>query len=336
MSYNSAKFATPNIKITNMSSNDSREFFSNISSTEESRIKKSKKKPGTIVHQVFQAILDKMRLSVETAGSSKPEGLLVVGDSDSGKSTLLRYFSILLEKEERMHYKQGVDFTELEEQPLEHHAIKPAFLFSVPSRATVNGVLERALSSNGIILDRRVTLNQLEDIFYSKLKILKTRVILIDEFHDIGGIGYRDQKLILKVLKEMTNNLSIPIIAAGTSAALPLLQSDEQIRSRLEAIRLEPFRISVDFRDFVATYEAGLGVNLKHRMSLNDRKFLGYLHSRTNGLVGQVTQLLGKAYELAIRIGAEEITQELLEKVKFTPLVTAMSNRSDFDDLVKF
>ena len=132
-----------------------------------------------------------------------------------------------------MHYKQGVDFTEYEEQPLEQHAIKPAFLFSIPSRATVNGVLERALSANGIILDRRATLNQLEDIFYNKLTLLKTRVILIDEFHDIGGIGYRDQNLILKVLKEMTNNLSIPIIAAGTNAALPILQSDEQVWTRL-------------------------------------------------------------------------------------------------------
>lgn len=71
-------------------------------------------------------------------------------------------------------------------------------------------------------------------------------------------------------------------------------------------------------------------------MALEDQKFVGYLHARTNGLAGQVTQLLSKAYELAIRIGAEEITRELLEKVKFTPLVTAMSKRPDFDDLVKF
>ena len=50
-------------------SNDSKAFFTNISSSQEASIKESKKEPRTIVHQIFQEILDKMRLSVETAGS---------------------------------------------------------------------------------------------------------------------------------------------------------------------------------------------------------------------------------------------------------------------------
>ena len=338
MSNDPAKFIIPEVRIKKSLSNDSQAFFTNISPSQEFKIKESKKGIRTIVHQAFQEVLDKMRLSVETANRPKPEGLLIIGDSDSGKSTLLRYFRGLLEKELIMHYKQGVNFPEGEEQPLEQNAVKPAFLFSIPSRATVIGVLERALSDNGVPLDRRLTLSQLEDTFYERLRELRTRVILIDEFHDIGGIGYKEQNLILKVLKEMTNNLSIPIIAAGTRAALPILQSDEQIWTRLEAIHLKRFDIDRYFRDFLIAYEQEAGFNLKNRMALNDKKFIGYLHGRTNGLAGQVTQLLGKAYELAIREGIDEITQELLEQVKFTPLVTAMSNpsRPGFDTFVKF
>lgn len=311
-------------------------FFPDLPDKKINLLKACRKRPSTIIHAAFQQILDEMRLAVETADSSKPSGLLIMGDSDSGKSTILSHFRKILAEEARQQYPQTTTLDDDDEEPLDEIAVKPAFLFSIPSGLTINGLLERALSENGILVKERMTLNQLENLFYKKLRQMNTRVILVDEFHDIGALGARDQHLVLKVLKEMTNTLSIPIIAAGTRASRVVAEMDEQAWTRFHPVQLEPFKVGAPFRDFLATYEQSMSVRFAHPMPLNDRKFLGCIHGRTNGLVGQVTRFLGMAYEEVVRKEAEGITQDLLEKICFTPLTTVMSNQSKAEDLGSF
>ena len=306
-------------------------FFSNLPVDEVALLKSCRKRPSAIIHAAFQNILDEMRLVVETANSSKPSGLLIMGDSDSGKSTLLNYFCKRLAKEASQQYPQ----TEYEKS-LDEIAIKPAFLFSIPAGVTANGLLSRALSENGIPIKDRMTLERLENLFYERLRKLNTRVILVDEFHDIDSLGAADQHLVLKVLKEMTNNLSIPIIAAGTLASQAIVGGDEQVWTRFRPVLLTPFKADTDFRDFLATYEKAMAIPLPNSMPLKDKAFVGYIHLRTNGLVGQVAHFLSMAYEKAVRDKADGITQNLLENISFIPLTTAMSKPPEPKDLAKF
>ena len=311
-------------------------FFSSLPVDEVALLKSCRKRPSAIIHAAFQRILDEMRLVVETADSSKPSGLLIMGDSDNGKSTLLNYFCKRLAKEASQQYSQTEGFEDGYEKPLDEIAVKPAFLFSIPAGVTANGLLSRALSENGIPIKNRMTLERLENLFYEKLRQLNTRVILVDEFHDIDSLGAADQHLVLKVLKEMTNNLSIPIIAAGTLASRSVAMADEQVLTRFRPVILEPFKIGADFRDFLATYEKAMGIPLPNSMPLNSKGFVGYIHTRTNGLVGQVAHFLSMAYEKAVRDKADGITKNLLENISFIPLATAMSNPPEPKDLAKF
>ena len=155
---------------------------------------------------------------------------------------------------------------------------------------------------------------------------MKTRVILIDEFQDVAHIGYRQQGDILKVIKEMTNNLSIPIIAAGTRDVESILISDEQICTRFRQIYLHPFEIDENFKDFLSLY-AESRIHLRHKVDFENEentKLVQEIHTRTDGLVGQVTQLLSMAVKHAILTGEEKITVETLNKIHFVPLSVAL------------
>ena len=297
-------------------------FSEEISDEQALRINESQK-DIKIEHALFEESMQKMSLVLSTAGNSKPKGLIIIGDSDSGKSTLLRAFCKKLEDEEERFYSGKKSVYESSETPMEHYSVKPAFMFSIPSGSTVNGILERALKLNGIPIKNRMTLTQLENLLYDRLRELKTRVILIDEFQDIARIGYRQQDDILKVIKEMTNNLSIPIIAAGTRASEPIIESDEQIYTRLRKIYLHPFEADHNFRDFLTAY-GEKRINLQHKVDFYDSELAGKIHSRTNGLVGQVTQLLSMAVKHAILTKSERITVKTLEEIPFVPLNTAL------------
>ena len=123
-------------------------FSEGVTDEQALRIKESQK-DIQIEHAIFEESVQKMSLALSTAGNSKPKGLMIIGDSDSGKSTLLRAFRNKLERDEGRFYDGRKDVCDGSKTPWEHHSVKPAFMFSIPSGATANGILDRALMLNG-------------------------------------------------------------------------------------------------------------------------------------------------------------------------------------------
>jgi ATP-dependent Clp protease ATP-binding subunit ClpA len=58
------------------------------------------------------------------------------------------------------------------------------------------------------------------------LKQLGTQLLFIDEVHHLMAGSHRDQRRALNLLKFLTNELEIVIVAVGTSDAFHALQTD--------------------------------------------------------------------------------------------------------------
>ena len=64
------------------------------------------------------------------------------------------------------------------------------------------------------------------------MRALSVRMLVLDEIHNILVGSTLKQKQFLNTLKFLSNELQIPIVAAGTKDALQVTRTDDQIANR--------------------------------------------------------------------------------------------------------
>jgi hypothetical protein len=115
------------------------------------------------------------------------------------------------------------------------------------------------------------------------------------------------------LLKFLTNELKIVIVAVGTSDAFHALQTDVQVASRFEPLLIPRWTETEAFRAFVVVY--GKLLPLRKSLPFGEPEMIGALITQSAGITGRVTWLLGRAAEMAIQDGSELIDSSILERV---------------------
>lgn len=86
------------------------------------------------------------------------------------------------------------------------------------------------------------------------LQQLGTPLLFIDEVCHLLAGSHREQRRALNLLKVLTNELKIVIVAVGTSDAYHALQTDVQVASRYEPLLIPRWTETDAFRAFVVAY----------------------------------------------------------------------------------
>jgi hypothetical protein len=136
---------------------------------------------------------------------------------------------------------------------------------------------------------------------------------LIDEVHHLLAGSQREQRRALNLLKFLTNELRIVILAVGTSDAFHALQTDVQVASRFEPLLIPRWTETEAFRAFVVAY--GKLLPLRKSSPFGESEMIRALITQSAGVTGRVTWLLGRAAEMAIQDGSELIDSSILERV---------------------
>jgi hypothetical protein len=71
-----------------------------------------------------------------------------------------------------------------------------------------------------------------------QLKKIQPRLLAIDEIHHLLACTPREQRAALNILKYLSNQLRVSIVALGISEALHVMRTDPQIASRFESCAL--------------------------------------------------------------------------------------------------
>jgi Cdc6-like AAA superfamily ATPase len=147
--------------------------------------------------------------------------MLLYGDSGMGKT-------MILEKMERQH-PNSYD---------ERHGItkKPVLVIQMPASPDERRFYTRILEVLGAPYSTRDQIGALEGRVIHLLKQLGTQLLFIDEVHHLLAGSHREQRRALNLLKFLTNELKIVIVAVGTSDAYHALQTDVQVASRFEPL----------------------------------------------------------------------------------------------------
>jgi Cdc6-like AAA superfamily ATPase len=244
-----------------------------------------------------KALLELERLLASPKRTRMPS-LLIHGVSNIGKSMIIQKF---LRDHPHKEFNPETGMLQIDVLAVEMPA--------APTERRFYGQLLLALNAPYRPGDR---LAAVEFTSLTLLRQVSPKIIVVDEVHNLLAGSAREQRASLNLLKFLSNQVPCSIVALGTRDALAAVQTDPQISSRFRGLELPRWQENDDLRGFLAGFERQLPLRHASRISDNPA-IVSLIMSVTSGVTGDITELLSRAAEAAIRTKRERITPELLE-----------------------
>lgn len=210
--------------------------------------------------------------------------MLIIGDSNNGKSRLINHFF----KKHLAH-----------DNPLGKGIRVPVLLLEAPSSGSVEHLHKRILDLLISPYKPNTKPNDLEDQVIKVLKNIDLGIMVIDEIHNLLSGSPREQRHFLTALKSLGNLVQVPIIGVGTTAAFTAFQSDPQMSNRYVTERLTKWKLDKQFLRFLASLERI--IPLKDPSNLTTSQIATKIYAMSEGLIGEISTLLNDAAVWAIR-----------------------------------
>ncbi len=244
-------------------------------------------------------VLERLQWMLRHPRTTRPPGLLIYGDSNIGKSMIVRKFlrsQTDPKAANRIHQQANILAIQMPPSPRERR---------------LYGQLLIALNAHDLPWE---SLAAIEYRALNMLRQYQPAMIIVDEVHNLLAGTAREQRASLNLLKFLSNDLKCYIVALGTRDALAAIQSDDQIASRLPAVELPRWKQNDDFRGFLAGFERQLP--LRNPSGIADsRAMVTLLMDASAGVTGVVSSLLCRAARAAIQTKTECIDESLLRAV---------------------
>lgn len=249
-------------------------------------------------NQVLSALEDLMN----RPKSLRSSNILLVGDSDNGKSTIVERFW----KTFRLS------------RTADGEPIVPVVFAEMPSEPSESRFWSSVLDSLNIAHRPNENVQRKEAQAFSILRICQTKVLIVDEIHNLLFGHARQQRQFLGVLKNLSNRLQIPIVAVGTREAIRALHTDPQLSSRFEPIGLQRWELNRDFLGLLASFERIMP--LAEPSDLASRELAVRIHNMSGATIGGVSGVIRRAAIHAIRSGKESIDLKTLKEIEWVRL----------------
>lgn len=254
--------------------------------------------PTPSTKEAFLALQDCMN----AAPSTKPRGLIITGDSDTGKSRTMTAFRDL--------NPPRLDFET-------EYAEYPVIYMTAPDVPDPMVILKKILVELGHPLRYNASPADLRSHTVMMLKACRVGTVMIDEVHDIQRDNRMNSKIVdfLIFMKNLINETGRPFVIGGTQVVLDIIASDDQIAGRLNTVvRLKAFTLG-EFVKVLLAFERMLPLRRASDFR-SDEAAIQIAYSVSQGYIGRLNYLLHDACQVAIENGTERITAATLDLVK--------------------
>ncbi|MBA2056310.1 TniB family NTP-binding protein [Psychrobacter cryohalolentis] len=233
--------------------------------------------------------------------------LLIIGDSNNGKTKILKQFL--------KRYPVDID----EDTALN---IQPVVMVSAPSKPDENSFYIRLLQELCTPYVKNESASVKRERVIRVLKKRKTRMLIIDEIQHVIAGSYNSQKNFLNAIKDLSNTLQIPIVGSGIEDAFHAIQVDPQLANRFQVEILPRWKVNTpdntkNFARLIASIEKGLV--LPEASHLYKKPYLDKIYYLSEGLIGEVFQILRQLAIFSIKNDQTSINEETFEALGLIP-----------------
>ena len=210
----------------------------------------------------------------------RPSCCLIVSETNNGKTTLVRKFM--------ENYDPNYD----EENEISN---MPVVYVQAPPMADAAGLYNGILRSIGAPFSASWRTPKKEDMVLRLLTNLNTRMLIIDELHNVLSGKVDQRSIFLNALKNLSNELQIPVVGIGTKEVLRVFQTDQQFGNRFEPFLLPKWQLDKKYVGFIV--KMFKRAKVQNTRPVQSEAFARRIHSMTEGLTGETVKIVSKILE---------------------------------------
>jgi replication-associated recombination protein RarA len=245
------------------------------------------------------------------------QNLLIIGEPHMGKTSLATQFSFM---HQDSNLEDDIGMTKVQ---------KPVLLANVQNSDDKDlyiAILEKFWTPFRPTDTRAKLRHQVLHL----MRECNVKILILDEIHNLLRGTAVKQRIMMDTIKNLSNELMIPIVGIGTQDASMILASDPQHASRFDVIKLSKWEMDKNFRGLLQAFEKRLP--LKKPSHLASKEKAPLLHMISGGNLGDLHRLLIACASYAIEKDIEEITVEIIQHFKkLKPTDTRTAREVIFD-----
>ena len=245
-------------------------------------------------------ILGKMKYLLDFPKKHRMPNLLIVGETNNGKTMIVNRF----QQKNKAHDNNDADAIML-----------PVFVIQAPPVPDEARLYDEMLIKLSAPFKFSEKLSKKLFQLMCILEQTSTRMLVIDEIHNIIAGNLSRQRAFLNVLKNFCNELKIPLVGVGTEDAFNALSTDPQLSNRFEPMVLPRWTDNEEYWRLLVSFESLLP--LKKPSGLAEKPLADKILFMSEGIIGEISNILTRAAIIAIRNEQERITLKTLNSLNW-------------------
>ena len=293
-----------------------------VNQSDEERIKYISQRKW-IDYPVATKIIEKLNfLRKYEQNQTRVTSMLLVGSANNGKTALLERFMEL-----NPNYDLFASSPEIltKEYLEKYHACGIPVLYIVaPSEPNESRLYSEILKHINAPYKEKDAVSTKQHLVEYYFKSLHIEILIIDEIHNILGGSVKKQNQMMNAIKNLSNNLKIPIVLSGIKDSLRAVSTDLQMSSRFRPVYLTRWEMNEDYISLLATIAKTLPLR-KESKFLNPETALEILNI-SNGYIGDIIGLFREAAIYAIQTKSERITIKEIKECDYQSMAEVNKN----------
>lgn len=253
-------------------------------------------------------ILKALEMLLRFPDSDRMQNLLIMGESNNGKTTIARRFF-------NQHPPYLETIVEKGTGNVFEIVVRPVLMIQCPHVPHEKSLYYSLLDQMNLPYRKNTKPEYLKQTVINALIDMKVRVIIMDEIHHILSGSPAKQREFLNLMKFISNEAFVSIVALGTNEASFALKAEKQLDTRFDKMIIPQWKYDDDFLRLLATIEKILP--LEKESNFVAEKISKEIYSMSHGIIGEVIKITKLAAIEAIESGDEKITVKTLKDLNY-------------------